>query len=135
MNMLVVTRRIGEVLVIGGDVRVAVVAIDGDRVQLGTSAPPSATVDRSEVHERRSEFADRRQRSPSLAAAPLDSFVESLASDLAEVAYRVALRHGSGDQWLQLQLDLWWALTEALEKRTCSDHEILLPCDPPLDVH
>jgi hypothetical protein len=62
------------------------------------------------------------------------SFVESLASDLTDVAYRVALRHGMGDDWLELQLDLWEALTEAIEKRSVSPKEIELPYDPRLDL-
>jgi hypothetical protein len=60
--------------------------------------------------------------------------VESLAADLTDVVYRVALRQGLGDRWLELQLDLWRALTEALEKRRRLDREIELPYDPRLDV-
>jgi len=43
-----------------------------------------------------------------------DPVLENLAADLTEVAYQVALRHGVGNQWLELQLDLWGALTEAI---------------------
>ena len=50
------------------------------------------------------------------AAGEQDSFLEKLVADLTDVAFRVALRHGVGDQWLELRLDLWGALTEALEK-------------------
>jgi carbon storage regulator CsrA len=118
MNMVVLTRRIGEEIVIDRNIRVMVVAVDGDKVRLGTNAPPSVTVDRSEVHERRGEFACECDWSqPVPVAAPFDPFLENLASDLTDVAYRVALRHGRGDQWLELQLELWEALTEALEKR------------------
>jgi hypothetical protein len=70
---------------------------------------------------------------PFAAGAP-DSFVENLAADLTVVAYRVALRHGLGDQWLALQLDLWEALREAIEERSGSNLEIQLPYDPRLDV-
>jgi carbon storage regulator len=51
--MLVLTRRAGETIVIGGAVRVTVVAVKGGRVRLGVTAPLSVCVDRSEVHERR----------------------------------------------------------------------------------
>ena len=68
------------------------------------------------------------------AAARVDPLVESLASDLADVAYQVALRHGLGGDWLELQLDLWNSLTAALEKRSWSAKEIELPYDPRLDV-
>jgi hypothetical protein len=46
--------------------------------------------------------------------------VENLAANLTDVAYQVALRHGVGDKWLELELDLWRALTEAIKKRFCS---------------
>jgi carbon storage regulator len=51
--MLVLTRRIGEQIVIDDEITVTVVAIRGDKVRLGISAPPSVRVDRSEIHERR----------------------------------------------------------------------------------
>jgi len=51
--MLVLTRRIGEKIVIDGVISVTVVAIRGDKVRLGVNAPPSILVDRSEIHERR----------------------------------------------------------------------------------
>jgi len=51
--MLVLTRRVGEEIIIGGDIRVTVVAIKGDRVRIGVSAPDFVRVDRQEVHERR----------------------------------------------------------------------------------
>jgi carbon storage regulator len=51
--MLVLTRRIGEQIVIDDEITVKVVAIWGDQISLGISAPPSVRVDRSEVHERR----------------------------------------------------------------------------------
>ena len=131
--MLIVTRRIGEELVIDGAIRVRVVAVDGDRVRLGTNAPRSVTVDRLEVHERRGEFAAERELSPSPRAA-VGSFVESLATDLTEIAYQVALRHGLGNQWLELQLDLWEALTEAIEKRYLSVNQIQLGYEPRLNA-
>jgi carbon storage regulator len=54
--MLVLTRRLGEEIVIDGDIRVKVVLIKGDKVRLGITAPEYVAVDRSEVHERRAEF-------------------------------------------------------------------------------
>lgn len=54
--MLVLTRRLGEEIVIGRDIRVKVVMVQGEKVRLGISAPASVPVDRSEIHERRAEF-------------------------------------------------------------------------------
>ena len=58
--MLILTRRVGEEIVIDNDIRITVTAVRGDKVRLGITAPPSVTVDRSEVHERRLEFAEVR---------------------------------------------------------------------------
>ena len=55
--MLVLTRRVGEEIVIDGNIRVTVVAVKGDKIRLGISAPPSVIVDRKEVHDRREETA------------------------------------------------------------------------------
>ncbi|HYV37097.1 MAG TPA: carbon storage regulator CsrA [Gemmataceae bacterium] len=51
--MLVLTRRCGEEIVIGGNIHITVVAIQGNKVRLGITAPRSVSVDRQEVHERR----------------------------------------------------------------------------------
>ena len=51
--MLVLTRRIGEEIVIADDIRVKIVAVDGQKVRLGITAPSDIPVDREEVHARR----------------------------------------------------------------------------------
>ncbi len=56
--MLVLSRRVGEEIVINDNIRVTVVAVKGDRVRLGVVAPREVTVDRAEVHERRAEFVE-----------------------------------------------------------------------------
>lgn len=55
--MLVLTRRVGEEIVIAGNIRVIVTAVKGEKVRIGICAPPAVAVDRKEVHERRAEFA------------------------------------------------------------------------------
>ena len=52
--MLVLSRKVGEELVIGGPegIRVMVCEIHGGRVRLGVSAPSSVTVHRRELEER-----------------------------------------------------------------------------------
>jgi carbon storage regulator len=59
--MLVLTRRIGEEIVIDGSIRVTVVAVQEGRVRLGVTAPEHVRVDRQEIHERRihAEVPDR----------------------------------------------------------------------------
>ena len=56
--MLVLSRKIGESIIIDGDITVTVVAVNGNKVRIGISAPPDVTVDREEMHVRRQEFAD-----------------------------------------------------------------------------
>ena len=55
--MLVLTRKIGEEIIIDGRIRVVVTSIDGSKVRLGIVAPQDVRVDRQEVHQRRREFA------------------------------------------------------------------------------
>jgi carbon storage regulator len=55
--MLVLSRQIGERLVIDGQIEVTVVEIRPDRVKLGVSAPPEISVHREEVFRRISAAA------------------------------------------------------------------------------
>ncbi len=50
--MLVLTRRNGQSLRIGGDVRVTVLSAAGNQVRLGIEAPPDVAIHREEVYER-----------------------------------------------------------------------------------
>ena len=50
--MLVLTRKLGESIVIGEKVRVTVVEIHGKQVRLGIEAPQEISVHRGEVYER-----------------------------------------------------------------------------------
>jgi carbon storage regulator len=76
--MLVLTRRIGEEIVIADDIRVMVVALSCQAVRLGITAPPSISVDRKEVHTRRRATNGPPRLIPSKRAAPA---AEALASE------------------------------------------------------
>ena len=41
---------------------------------------------------------------------------EDFAAELTQAAYGVALRHGAGERWLDLQLELWMALKDTLDR-------------------
>lgn len=50
--MLVLSRRLGETLVIGDNVKVSVLGISGNQVRLGIEAPKEVSVHREEVYLR-----------------------------------------------------------------------------------
>ena len=50
--MLVLTRRLGEAITIGENVKVVVVDIDGNQVKLGIEAPREIEIYREELYER-----------------------------------------------------------------------------------
>jgi carbon storage regulator len=51
--MLVLTRKVGEQIVIDDNIILTIVAVDGNKIRLGIQAPKSVRVDRAEVHQRR----------------------------------------------------------------------------------
>lgn len=50
--MLVLSRKTGEFIRIGEDIRVTVVEVRGDQVRLGIAAPRDVAVHRSEIYDR-----------------------------------------------------------------------------------
>jgi carbon storage regulator len=50
--MLVLTRRVGEKLVIGDNVTVSVLGLKGHQVRIGIDAPRDVKVNREEIHQR-----------------------------------------------------------------------------------
>lgn len=53
--MLILSRKVGEVILVGDDIEVVVVAIDRGKVRLGFKAPKELRIDRSEVRQKMQE--------------------------------------------------------------------------------
>lgn len=60
--MLILTRRIGEVLMVGDDVTITVLGVQGNQVRVGINAPKDIAVHREEIylriHKERCEMSE-----------------------------------------------------------------------------
>ena len=50
--MLILTRRVGETVMIGDQITVTVLGVKGNQVRLGVQAPRDVAVHREEIHDR-----------------------------------------------------------------------------------
>ena len=67
--MLVLTRHIGQEIVIGNNIRVVLLEVRGEQARIGIDAPPSVRVDRLEVQLRRLAAKEQeRELEPALCA-------------------------------------------------------------------
>lgn len=52
MGMLILTRRVGETLMIGDDVKITILGRNGNQVRIGIEAPKNVGVYREEIYQR-----------------------------------------------------------------------------------
>ena len=50
--MLILTRRVGETIMVGDDVTITVLGVKGNQIRLGINAPREIAVHREEIYER-----------------------------------------------------------------------------------
>ncbi|BBB28611.1 carbon storage regulator CsrA [Neptunomonas japonica] len=50
--MLILTRRVGETLMVGDEVTVTVLGVKGNQVRIGVNAPKDVAVHREEIYDR-----------------------------------------------------------------------------------
>jgi carbon storage regulator len=50
--MLIMTRRIGEKIMIGSNITLTILSVQGDQIRIGVDAPRDVAVHREEIHRR-----------------------------------------------------------------------------------
>lgn len=80
--MLILTRRVGETVMIGDEVTITVLGVKGNQVRVGINAPKSLGVHREEIYER-----IKREQQGDTAGKPKHTAEAAPAQEIEEVAH------------------------------------------------
>jgi carbon storage regulator len=70
--MLILTRRVGETVMIGNEITVTVLGVKGNQVRIGVNAPKDVAVHREEIYDRIKREGDGEPRKLESAAKVVD---------------------------------------------------------------
>jgi carbon storage regulator len=73
--VLILTRRVGESIIVGDDIEISVIEVRGDAVRIGVQAPRSVSVHREEVYR---ELQQANERAASSSDAAVDATLGEL---------------------------------------------------------
>lgn len=62
--MLILTRHVGQTIIIGEDVAVTVLGVQGNQVRVGVNAPKEVSVHREEIYDRIQREKEHERESP-----------------------------------------------------------------------
>ena len=63
--MLILTRKVGESVIIGNDISITILSVRGNQVKLGVEAPKEVSVHREEIYQRIKQMKDEQLDSSS----------------------------------------------------------------------
>ena len=86
--MLILTRRVGETVMIGNDVTVTVLGVKGNQVRVGVNAPRDVAVHREEIFERIKREERGEGTASARPAAAMNGNSNGLEHDHEQDAYR-----------------------------------------------
>jgi len=93
--MLILTRRVGETLMIGDQITVTILGVKGNQVRVGVHAPKDVSVHREEIYERIQKETDEASGSSSHASQSSASSVSSPASSSTSSTPKIQTRGAS----------------------------------------